>query len=212
MGPRANSVSQLSELYNVVIGIALSVAIFRVFTDGNQGLASLNELTSRVPNLLIFLLLVIPFYHGAVRHLFATYVEGGGSSRIKNGALLADFVLLFVEGCLFVVMALSVTDIQVLVWVVVALLVLDSVWGFLAWLAFTGAQSQYAERTWAIINTVCAACLVTMMMVFNKFASDPENAIRLSVVVAIFVFLRTVVDYSKTWKFYFPDGETVELP
>jgi hypothetical protein len=55
---------------------------------------------STLINLCTFLIIIVPFYHGAVRHLFATYIEDGGSKRIKNGALLADFFLLFVEGYL----------------------------------------------------------------------------------------------------------------
>src|SRR5262245_24966570 len=91
-----NSVSQLAELYTVVIGIALSISIYNTI-DSSRVAIPLN--LDYLPNLLTMLVLIIPFYHGAVRHLFATYVENGGSTRIKSGALLADFVLLFLEGC-----------------------------------------------------------------------------------------------------------------
>lgn len=212
MDPRANSVGQLSELYNVLIGIALSVAIFQSFSNGTGGLISVANIPASLPNLLIFMVLVIPFYHGAVRHLFATYVENGGSTRIKNGALLADFILLFLEGCLFVLMAMSVGNVHVLVWIVVALLVLDSIWGFLAWLAFTGAQSQFAEKTWAIINVVTASFLVAFILTFDDFSSDPDRMIQLSVVIAIVLTLRTIVDYAKTWDFYFPPNVDSTAP
>jgi len=88
----------------------------------------------------------ITCHHGAVRHLFATYVEDGGSTRIKNGALLADSYLLFIEGCLFVMIASVLKETVTFGWVLVTLLLLDCVWGFLAWLAFTGGQAQHAER------------------------------------------------------------------
>ena len=205
--PRENSVKELANLYNVVIGIALSVAIYQSFSDGTQ---KLTLSFSDLPNLVIFLALVIPFYHGAVRHLFATYVEGGGSTNIKSGALLADFVLLFVEGCLFVMMAMTIDQIVPLIWVVVSLLILDSIWGFLAWLAFTGAKSQYAEKRWAFINMITSGLIVILMMMFSEFFENSENATKAAIVMAIIISIRTVVDYCLTWKFYFPEGDTVE--
>jgi hypothetical protein len=53
----------------------------------------------------VLMILVIPFFHGAVRHLFATYVEDGESSQIKHWAILIDYYLLFAEGGVFVALA-----------------------------------------------------------------------------------------------------------
>jgi len=124
-GARHNSVTALSELYTVVIGVALSIAIANSL-DASAHPVPLKLMT--IINVFTFIVLIIPFYHGAVRHLFATYVEQGGSETIKNGALLADFFLLFFEGCLFVLMASVLNDTVAFGWVLVALLMLDSVW------------------------------------------------------------------------------------
>ena len=88
-------------------------------------------------------------------------------------------------------------------WVLVALLLLDSVWGFLAWLAFTGAEGQYAERIWSLINIVTAALLVILLIFFDAtFASRPLlSEVGLFAIIA----LRTIVDYVLCWNFYFPD-------
>ena len=57
-------------------------------------------------------------------------------------------------------------------WVLVTLLVFDSVWGFLAGLAFTGAQAQHAERTWALVNVVTAALLSASLFFLSQCSSS----------------------------------------
>ena len=199
---RANSVKQLSELYNVVIGIALSAAIYNTIDQKGSGVPLHFD---HLFNFGVVLVTIIPFYHGAVRHLMATYVEDGGSSRIKSGALMADYVLLFLEGCIFVTLAVVVAQTETLIWVLVTLLVLDSVWGFLAWLAFTGAQSQYAEKKWAIINMFCTGFLVLIGVYGNAtITSDPLMAQGSIFVVMV---IRTIVDYGWCWDFYYPPSE-----
>ena len=153
-------------------------------------------------NVFTFIVLIIPFYHGAVRHLFATYVEQGGSETIKNGALLADFFLLFFEGCLFVLMASVLNDTVAFGWVLVALLMLDSVWGFLAWLAFASEEAQYAERLWSLINVITAVLLALILIFLDPtFISRPLLS---EVGVFAIIALRTIVDYALCWSFYFP--------
>jgi uncharacterized membrane protein YoaK (UPF0700 family) len=70
---RENSIKQLCDLYRVVIAIAVGIAAHAMVSK----YASSALLAEHILMLVIFLLLIIPFFHGAVRHLFATYVEGG---------------------------------------------------------------------------------------------------------------------------------------
>jgi hypothetical protein len=134
--------------------------------------------------------------------LFATYVEAGGSTRIKSGALLADFVLLFLEGCLFIMIAAIIKSTENMAWTAVGLLILDSLWGFLAWLAFTGAQSQFAEKRWAIINIITAVVII-IILIFGRetFVAQPTQA---QWGLAAILTLRTIMDYWLCWDFYFP--------
>lgn len=196
---RANSVKQLADLYNVVIGIALSAAIYNTIDQSTTGVPLHFD---HLFNFGTVLVTIIPFYHGAVRHLMATYVEDGGSSQIKSGALMADYILLFLEGCVFVTLAVLIANTETLVWVIVSLLLLDSIWGFLAWLAFTGARSQYAERKWAIINLFCTGVLVLIGVYGNStITSDPLMAQGSIFCVMV---IRTIVDYGLCWNFYYP--------
>jgi len=203
---RQNSVRHLAELYTIVIALALTVAIEGVINKSNllhPSVANWSSFENHIINVLTFLVIIVPFYHGAVRHLFATYIEGDFAKTIKNGALLVDFFLLFVEGCLFIVMAWALPNSNLFAWVVVLLLILDSVWGFLAWLAFAGVKAPYAERTWARINIVTAAFLA-LLLIFAKNVF--EDAPLLSQVgILVIISLRTILDYTLCWDFYFPE-------
>ena len=200
--PRANSVKQLAELYNVVIGIALSVSIYTIIDKQNYPLPINLEV---IPNFLIFLTIIIPFYHGAVRHLFLTYVENGGSSRIKDGALLVDFIILFVEGCLFVGAGLLIADYYMFAWAITAVIAIDVIWGALAYFAFSGADAQIAEKKWALINLVTSCTLALMLLFAPEITETPET--KIPVAVLIICVLRTVADYKFCWSIYFPTNE-----
>lgn len=207
---RKNSVTELSQLYNVVIGVALSLAIYNLIDTSRNPLPINWDIAL---NFLTYLALVVPFYHGAIRHLFATYVEDGGSSRIRNGALLTDFFLLFIEGCAFVMMASLISNTIAFTHMILFLLILDTVWGFLAYLAFTGAGSQYAEKQWAIINFIASA-FISIFIISYSYVPNMED-IHTQIVIFVIIFCRTIADYSKTWSFYFPrriDKAKPEIP
>ncbi|MBK9067349.1 MAG: hypothetical protein IPL76_10780 [Gemmatimonadetes bacterium] len=50
---------------------------------------------------------LFPFYHGALRHLDDAYLENE-NHHIKRGALIFDFLLLFLHAMCFVVLALLI--------------------------------------------------------------------------------------------------------
>lgn len=196
---RENSVKQLSELYNVVTGVALVLAITNIV---DPSAAFIPVRTETVLNFLSFLVVIIPFHQGAVRHLYATYVEAGGSSRIKQGALAFDFVILFSEACLFVALAAVLVKTALFAVVLIALLTIDCIWGFLATLAFTGATAQAAERKWSVINLVAAAVLVVLYIFGPALVGGWNDEMKICVLLVC--LLRTVADYYSCWDFYYP--------
>jgi hypothetical protein len=199
MSPRENSVKQLSELYNVVTGVSLSIAITKVIDPTGSTIPLKWDVLLAF---LSFVVVIIPFHQGAVRHLFATYVEAGGSTRIKRGALALDFLLLFFEACIFVALSLLIGNIQQFVNVMITLLVVDSVWGLLAYLAFTGAQAQLAEKKWAIINLIAATLLFFVAILgptlLNGWGDEMKQ------LVFVICLVRTIADYITSWDFYYP--------
>jgi hypothetical protein len=118
----------LENLYSVVVGLGLSLSIFNLIDTTRTPIPIKLEL---LPFFLAFIVTLIPFYHGALRHLDITYVEQGGK-QVRNGALFADFAILFIEGCLLLALAVLLSTPQFFAWGLAALLAIDTIWGFAA--------------------------------------------------------------------------------
>ena len=60
------------------------------------------------------LVTLIPFYHGALRHLDEQYA--GAGARQARGFVLVDFLVLFLESCVFLALAVSIARPEVFGW------------------------------------------------------------------------------------------------
>ena len=194
-----SSVRNLGALYSVVVGVALAFAMETVIDPAAPG-SPFRWRT--VPLLLVLVVTLVPFYHGALRHLDVTYVEQGGTD-VRAGALLADFLLLFFEGSLFVALAVLLERPEVFAWTFVGLLALDTMWGFAAHLAFSRHPKLRAEARWAIINAVTVVVTVIFLILLGAFppGTVPQSA-GLEIGLLGLATLRTVVDYIASWGFY----------
>lgn len=197
---KENSVKSLTSLYTVVVGVALSLAIVGLI-DPKRGLESV----SWSPLLLFisFVATLFPFYHGALRHLDDAYIEND-SAHIKDGALIIDFVLLFLHGIAFVILSLLLTKPGHFAWVLVALLTIDVVWGLFAHFASSARGKHTAEWKWTSINFVFVGLAVWYLIDNEIFMKDLSNPIKLSFPIAFACVARTVVDYIWCRSFYFP--------
>src|SRR4051794_37746654 len=97
---QSRSVQNLENLYSVVIGAGLSFGIVTLVDPSKAPVPLRFEL---LPYFVSYLVTLIPFYHGALRHLDVVYIEG--KRPVRSGALLLDFLGLFLESCLFLALA-----------------------------------------------------------------------------------------------------------
>lgn len=145
---------------------------------------------------------LIPFYHGALRHLDITYVEEGGE-HVRKGALL-------IESCLFVVVAALLPRPLFFVWGLVALLAFDTIWGVTAHLGFSKEGKPKPELTWALINFV-SAIVISIYLIVLGFVPSVEieyvSNLKLSAGILGFSLLRTVADYVLCWDTYYPSAK-----
>jgi heme/copper-type cytochrome/quinol oxidase subunit 4 len=198
---QTNSVRNLQNLYSIVVGLGLSLSIYNLIDTSREGAPFKLEL---LPFFLSFLVTLIPFYHGALRHFDATYIEQD-NRQVRGCALLADFVILFIESCLLLTLAVLLATPQFFAWGLVTLLALDCVWGFVAHKVFSQETKIKPELRWAIINLVTSVILSVCFIVIDIFppaagAGEPKLwAIIFSVSV-----IRTIIDYVLCWDFYFP--------
>jgi len=203
---QANSVRNLEHLYTTVVALALSLAIYNLIDVTRRPIPLKVEL---VPFFLALLITLIPFYHGALRHLDITYVEKGGKN-VRKGALLIDFLALFIESCLFVVLSALLPRPISFAWVLVALLAFDTAWGVMAHLGFSKEEKPKPELTWALINFV-SVIVISIYLIVLGFVPSIEieyvSNLKLSAGIVGFSLSRTVVDYILCWDTYYPSAK-----
>lgn len=198
-----NSIRSLINLYTVVIGAALSLAVARAI-DVNAGLASLGA----IPILLFacFVATLFPFFHGALRHLDDAYVENV-NPQIKSGALIVDFALLFLHALAFVVLSQLLQHPSHFAWFLIAVLAIDVIWGVFAHFGSSSAGDLSPESRWTIINVIFVG-LVSFYLVSNDISLEyKENSLKLSVLLTIACLLRSTIDYIWCRDLYFPKPE-----
>jgi len=198
---KENAVRSLVSLYTVVIGVALSVSVLTLI-DPKTGLSAVTG--GSVLLFGAFVATLLPFYHGALRHLDDAYLESD-STQIKDGALIFDFLLLFFHAMVFVVLALLIHRPVDFAWLLIALLLVDIIWAIFAHFGSSAAAPGGAEGKWGLINFgfvgVAVVYLFTNSISFGTSATDDA---RVALPVFVFAAIRTAVDYSVCKRFYFP--------
>jgi len=182
-------------LYGVVIALALTTSIG--LTVAPQGIA-LNPFELSLQNLATFgafFVTIVPFYHGASVYMLTTYRNHYYSS--KKGATLIDFFTLSLEGVVFYAMATSIHHLSsFMVWFII-LLVID-----LVWYGFTYFKAEDPKKTapkwWAIINGATVLALIILSAV------SVEVVVQVYAILFAVAIIRTVLDYSLCYKYYFP--------
>jgi len=198
---KKNSVRNLQNLYSIVVGLGLSLAIYNLLDFSRVGWPFRFELA---PFFVSFLVTLIPFYHGALRHLDAAYTEQD-SGQVRGGALLADFWLLFIESCILLGLAVLLPTPQFFAWGLVLLLAIDTIWGFLAYLVFSKKVESKSELHWALINLITVVILSVCFVIIGIFPPVAGVVVpSLWIIILSVCFIRTIVDYVVCWTFYFP--------
>jgi hypothetical protein len=194
-----HSVENLAYLYSMVAALSLSAAISQVIDPKGEGVPIR---LATLPLLGVFLVTLVPFYHGALRHLHDAHM--GPQGNIRRGASLVDFTILFVEGCLFIVLAALLTNVRYFAWAFVMLLGLDAFWGILAYLAFSRQADSKSELTWAVINFFTLILTALFLLISPSWGLHDKI---LGWCLFLIALTRTAMDYGMCWRAYFPAGE-----
>ncbi|RYG98673.1 MAG: hypothetical protein EON58_06425 [Alphaproteobacteria bacterium] len=198
---RKRSVDNLQRLYTVVVSLAITELLKRLFHPAadapKAGLSEWLMLTS-------FIVTIIPFYHGANRYLDATYVTGERSA--KHGALMLDFIALFLEGILLFVLGLFASNATIFYTILGALFVFDAAWVGLTRLTTNGNESVASYVKWAGVNVVAALAVTGAS--WTTFFKTPEREAAFLTIICVF---RTVYDYYSVWSFYYPPDADKDL-
>lgn len=193
------SVDSLERIYAVVVAFAVTKSIETVFFDPTTKTASYPILIGNIPPLIAFMVTIVPFYHGMHRHLSRTYIENT-VDLAKQGFLLLDFFVFFIESCLLLVFASSLDSGQDAYIPLILLLTVDLIWAIITHgIHYKGWEN--GPWKWAAINVI-AVSLLCFFLFSNIFNPGSQRVWALTGVT----FLRTLFDYMFCWDFYFPQS------
>jgi len=182
----------IKAIYYVIVGIAITEALSRVFAkDGPYPRWRLFDLT-RQPSvflLVAFMLTISRFVHGASIHLDAI-----DSGRFKA---LFDFIGFLIQAALFYVMALSIAHPRPFVLWFIFMLVADALW-LLVLYRVRYIQFGGTARQWVVSDAVLVAIFL------GGLYFDPEIGRWSVVLVALCSAGAAVADYWVNRNFYFP--------
>lgn len=218
--PRGESARHLLFLYSVVCALSLETAIGELIEPHAD---SLPVDTSVLPLAVAFVVTLIPFYHGALRHLDDYYVLDA-HPNVRRGALLVDFFALFVEAILLFALATLTPFANFFAATLITLLLVDVAWSSVTSTYCIGKRltlhdmkrqaAQFAQSSirgtrhseapqmaWLLNNVVWLLVLAITVAADQLF----DLGTRLSWIVLAIALARTVSDYRVSWSFYFPD-------
>lgn len=198
-GERARSVAELTNLYTVIVGVALSLSVVNLFSDsnGSSGLLSIEPVTLCL--FVAFLSTLFPFYHGALRHLDETYARSGGA---PTEILIFDFVLLLIHAMAFVLLSMLLKEPGQFAWALVVLLSIDVAWGVL--MTFSHQEKKLnAQSKWAIINFLFVGFWCFYLLNNSIYLETPNSSLALAYLLGFLCVVRTLLDYIWCRTIYF---------
>ena len=179
----------------LLMGLALAEALRQFATDGDG--PARGQLWHRLPSLLSFLLLILPFYQGMSRYFFLTYGQVETMPRPYAAYLSFDCVNFLAEVVLFFILAhaLPAARWRRFAGAALTLLVMDCVWvGLSTWLHASPIEP------WMLVNVGSGVVLLGLLV--GMPAQCPR--VTASCAVMLLVGCRTALDYWLSWSFYFP--------
>ena len=187
----------LKVIYYVIIGIAITQALDRVFLEngafiGMKVFKNINILTHFLL-LIAFLPTICRFVHGASIHL----------NLIHTGTFktLIDFIGFFLQAILFYLMAIAIDNIVVFAILFCLMLSIDAIW--LVLLCTIGYQNfKGTVRQWIFSDVILIFILIVCIIYFSKISS-----MLTAIIILLASLVATFFDYIQNRNFYFPGHE-----
>ncbi|MGE0558941.1 MAG: hypothetical protein AB7O69_11835, partial [Burkholderiales bacterium] len=185
----------------VVIGVALSLACEGLISK-EQGLEGIT--ISTLSLFVAFVVTLVPFYHGALRHMDDTYIHNQQALQSQDMALIVDFLLLFLHAITFIVLSLLIAKPNHFSWVICFVLLIDVAWGVFAYCTSPSPKALTAEGKWTIINFVFVVVGITTLFWLDVSLDQKTSDNKLAILIASACLIRSFFDYVWCRDFYFP--------
>jgi hypothetical protein len=191
-----SAVESLQRIYAIVLALAIAESFKQFIADDALKPEDRYIHKDRIPALISFMLLVVPFYHGMSRYLFDVYIQPQRLAPDYGFFLAADCLAFTFEAWIFFVLSRCLQEVQwrrFYFWVM-SLLSFDGIWG-----AYTMAIGRAPAAAWVLVNFVTVGLLLG---IWGRVRDDHSRFYpRLATVV---ILVRTIVDFWLSWRFYFP--------
>ena len=187
--------------FSIVLALALGEAFKQAVAEHRPGTTTGGDIQwDRLPALLTFLVLMLPFYQGMNRYLLLTY--GGmpaSQHQYSTVALIIDGVAFMVESAVFFAMSRNLANSRwrYFYFIVLFLLLADTLWGLSTHLHPINNTAPVLQN-WMTLNLIFSV-VVVLLIAFGQRLSDAKTAI----IGTLIMFARTVFDYWISWDFYF---------
>jgi len=197
----------MKEIVTIVTGLTLTNSVIVLITRGHySGVQSLSNLpTASILYTAVFILTVVRFYHGNIRHVDSVYglsestkitPSNHGHGRFGLGI---DFVVLFTQSIIIAVDSFYASRRSEFLLLILTLLVFDILWTLLTQQQSTDASVFVHQRRWMLNNLVAVLVLTVCYTQYR----DHHTALVLDVGVGV-VLANTIADFAINWSFYFP--------
>lgn len=205
-----STTSSLKSIIVIVAGLAITNAIVTVLSK--NGLQTISNLDlDSISLFTIFLMNVIRFHHGNVRHLDTTYKEELGKVNIthkpvgSSGKTALDFFVIFIQSILFAWMSFLLKVPTEFFGLFTLVLLIDILWYLTVHGMAKDKESFQHQKRWTINNIVSLLLLIALFL-----KADKIGITWFTYASAIVAGSNSVVDFWISWSFYFPTLKLTE--
>jgi nucleoside 2-deoxyribosyltransferase len=209
----SSAINSLQAFYTIVLALSVGEAFKQVIPESHRQIENQKRDWGRLSGLLglvSFLALVLPFFQGMSRYLYVEYKQGPLADSYAT-YLMLDCIAFTIESALFFVLSrrLAAQEWRQFYTVVLWLLVVDGVWGVLAWMR--PCRDTHTICIWLVLDAIFFGVFVLILLLsriplpsrvppfFHHKGYLIGAAIGMLAMVA-----RTGLDYWRMWPFYFP--------
>jgi hypothetical protein len=182
-----SSVRHLQDLYSIAVTVALGFAF--------EHMVAAHARSTAIVLLVTLVVTLVPFYHGTLRYLDDAYIF---SEQNHKEAVLLEFIVRFLESCLFFALAATIENPLVFGWLYVALLATNIVWTRLAQLVCRKGEAPSPPFDWRAINLIVGTAAVFLLAGLGMVTSRQV----LAAGILVLALTRTALDYRMSWHFY----------
>ena len=199
------TIATLQHFHSTIIALAITSGFEKIYAL-HSVITGLAELVTPILLLVALISTAIPFYHGMSRHLYESHVTRSVVGKMGNPPpLLLDIVVFIIESGILLLMSRSLEDPLFFLFSWVALLAVDILWSISIW-----NYHNNSEPVWVKNNLIHVSIAFIVWLFWDLFlsASSGNSGGFINFLQVAFVFIleisRSIFDYKKHWRFYFP--------